>query len=182
MLHDKRLIQPERAQRIVRTVARWAKLPTLAFLPRWPVRGKGLTMKQLVGFAGMLLASSAGAGQPGHVAVHSTTVTRTGEVTVGYSGAAGLICQTSARDKLGPKLVVTITPSKVKIIDTSKKGTPLAAVAVRWSNGAPFTGKVRLTKNPGGICQLADMELQLGRDTRKADDYTTSVCTVTATK
>ena len=98
--------------------------------------------------------------------MHSTTVTRTGEVTVGHNGAAGLICQTSARHKLAPKLVVTITPSKVKISDTSKKGTPLAAIAVRWSNGAPFTGKVRLTKNPGGICQLAGMELQLGRDTR----------------
>jgi hypothetical protein len=81
-----------------------------------------------------------------------------------------------------PKLVVTITPSQVKINDTSKQGTPLAAIVVSWSNGVPYTGTVRLTKNPGGICQLAGMELQLGRDTTKADDYTTSVCTVTASK
>jgi hypothetical protein len=43
-------------------------------------------------------------------------------------------------------------------------------------------GNVRLTKNPGGICQLAGMELQLGRDTAKADDNTIPVCTVTAFK
>jgi hypothetical protein len=29
---------------------------------------------------------------------------------------------------------------------------------------------VRLTKNEEGICQLAGMQLQLGRDTTKADD------------
>jgi hypothetical protein len=46
----------------------------------------------------------------------------------------------------------------------------------------PFTGKVRLrlTKNERRICQLVGLRLQLGRDTTKADDYTTSVCTVTA--
>ena len=50
------------------------------------------------------------------------------------------------------------------------------------SPGEPFTGKVRLslTKNQNGICQLAGMELRLGRDTGRVDDYTTSVCTVTA--
>jgi hypothetical protein len=56
-----------------------------------------------------------------------------------------------------------------------------------------FTGDVRLTKNPSGICQLSRiaergntltaatrMELQLGRATTKTDDYTIPVCTVTA--
>ena len=42
--------------------------------------------------------------------------------------------------------------------------------------------EVRLTKNLGGICQLSGMELQLGRDTTKDDDYRTRVCTVTAIK
>ena len=140
-------------------------------------------MKQLVGFAGMLLASSAGSGQPGHVTVYSSDgVSLIGDVTVGHDDAAGLICQTSARHTPAPKLVVTITPSKVKIPDNSKQGTRLATIAVSWSNGAPFTGKVRLTKNQSGICQLAGMELQLGRDTKRADDYTTSVCTVTVAK
>jgi hypothetical protein len=122
-------------------------------------------------FAGMLLALSAGAGQPGHVAIPSGAITTP-------SG----VCQTRERHKPAPKLVVTITPSKVKIDDTSKQGTPLAKVAVRRSNGSPYTGKVTLTKNPGGICRLVGLELQLGRDTTKADDYTTSECTVTASE
>jgi hypothetical protein len=84
--------------------------------------------------------------------------------------------------KPAPELEVTITPPKVTIPDNSKRGTQLATVSVRWSDGAEFTGNVRLTKNPGGICQLAGMELQLGRDTTKADDNTIPVCTVTAFK
>jgi hypothetical protein len=139
-------------------------------------------MKQLVGFAGMLLASSAAAGQTGHIAVHSTAVTTGGDVTAGHDGAAGLICEARARHKPAPKLEVTLTPPKVKIPDNSKQGTRLATVSVRWSNGEPFKGEVRLTKNPSGICQLSGRELQLGRDTTKADDYTTPVCTVTAIK
>jgi hypothetical protein len=81
-----------------------------------------------------------------------------------------------------PELEVTITPSKVTIPDNSKRGTPLATVSVRWTDGAPFRGSVRLTKNQDEICQLAGMRLQLGRDTTKADDNRTSVCTVTAFK
>jgi hypothetical protein len=131
-------------------------------------------MKQLVGFVGVLLASSAGAGQPGHLAMPGTAVTTL--------GAADLICETSARHKPAPKLEVTITPPKVKIPDNSKKGTPLAKIEVHWSDGAPFIGIVRITKNPGRICQLSGMELQLGRDTTKADDYKTPKCTVTAFK
>jgi hypothetical protein len=84
--------------------------------------------------------------------------------------------------KPAPELDVTINPPKVTIPDNSKRGTRLATVSVRWSDGAPFSGKVRLTKNEEGICQLAGMQLQLGRDTTKADDYTTPVCTVTAFK
>ena len=95
-------------------------------------------------------------------------------------GPTGLICKTRAHHKPAPELVVTLNPPKVKIPDNSKRGTRLATIAVRWSNGEPFSGEVRLTKNPGGICQLSGMELQLGRDTTKADDYTTPVCTVTA--
>jgi hypothetical protein len=139
-------------------------------------------MKQLVGFAGMLLASSAGAAQPGHVAMPRTTVTTPGDVTVGHDGPAGLICQTRASHKPAPKLVMTIIPPKIKIPDNSKQGTRLATIAVSWSNGVRFTGKVSLTRNPGGICQLAGMEVQLGRDTTKADDYKTPMCTVTAFK
>ena len=94
-----------------------------------------------------------------------------------------LICMaTRLGGKPAPELDVTITPSKVTIPDNSKRGTPLATVSVRWSNGAPFSGKVRLTKNQEGICQLAGMQLQLGRDTTKADDFTIPVCTVTAFK
>ena len=82
--------------------------------------------------------------------------------------------------KTSPELVLTITPSPVTIPDDSKRGKPLASVSARWSDGAQYTGDLRLTKNPGGICQLSGMELQLGRDTTKADDGTTPVCTVTA--
>jgi hypothetical protein len=139
-------------------------------------------MKQLVGFPGILLASSAWAAQPGHIAKPSMTVATPADVAVGHDGRAGLICQTKATHKPARKLVMTITPSKIKIPDNSKHGTRLATIAVSWSNGAPFTGKVSLTRNPGRICQLAGMEVQLGRDTTKADDYTTSVCTVTATE
>jgi hypothetical protein len=132
-------------------------------------------MKRVVGFAGMLLASSAGAGQPGHLGMPRTAVTTL--------RAADLICETSAaRHKPAPKLEVKITPPKVKIPDNSKKGTPLARIEVHWSDGAPFIGIVRITKNPGRICQLSGMELQLGRDTTKADDYKTPMCTVTAFK
>ena len=140
-------------------------------------------MQQLVEFAGMLLAASAGAGQPGHVAMQSATVTTgAGVMAEQHNDAAGLICETRARHKAAPKLEVTITPPKVKIPDNSERGTRLAKVTVRWSNGKPFSGEVRLTKNPGGICQLSGMELQLGRDTTKGDDYRTSVCTVIAVK
>ena len=140
-------------------------------------------MKQLVGFAGMLLASSAGAGHPGHVGVHSSDAAGLVEnLTVGHDDRSGLICQTGARHEPAPELVVKITPPTVKIPDNSKRGARLATITVSWSNGARFTGKVRLTKNQRGICRLAGMELRLGRDTTRADDYTTSVCTVTATK
>jgi hypothetical protein len=140
-------------------------------------------MQQLVGFAGMLLAASAGAGQAGHVALQSATVTTRAGGTAGqHNDAAGLICETHAHHKPAPKLEVTITPPKVTIPDNSERGTRLAKVAVRCSNGKPFSGGVRLTKNPGGLCQLSGMELQLGRDTTKCDDYSTSVCTVTAIK
>jgi len=90
---------------------------------------------------------------------------------------------------------VTASPPKVTIPDNSKRGTQLAKVSVGWSDGAKFIGNVRLTENPGGICQLSRiavrgnsltgatrMELQLGRDTTKADDNTIPVCTVTAFK
>ena len=90
--------------------------------------------------------------------------------------------KTPARHKRGPRLEVTITPPKVKIPDNSRRGTPLAKITVRWSNGEPFRGEVRLTKNTAGICQLSGMELQLSRDLTKAEDYATSVCTVTAIK
>jgi hypothetical protein len=81
-----------------------------------------------------------------------------------------------------PELEVTISPSKVTIPDNSKRGRPLATVSVRWSDGAPFRGSVRLTQNQDGICQLAGIQLQLRRDTTKADDGRTPVCSVTAFK
>jgi len=137
-------------------------------------------MKRLFGLAGMLLASSAGAGQPADVVMHATAVATPRDVIVGYGRAAGLICQSGSRHTPSPELAIKIIPSKVKIDDTSKQGMPLAKVEVRRRNGAPYTGRLTLTKNPGGICKLAGMELQLGRDTTKADDYTTFVCTVTA--
>src|SRR5215470_8318761 len=81
-----------------------------------------------------------------------------------------------------PELEVTISPSTVTIPDNSKRGTPLATVSVSWSDGAPFRGSVKLTKNEDGICQLVGLRLLLGRDTNKADDYRTPVCSVTAFK
>jgi hypothetical protein len=138
-------------------------------------------MKWLVGFAGMLLAISAAAGEPGHFMLQSATVTPPRDVA-GDNGAASLVCETRARHKPAPELEVTITPRKVKIPDNSKQGTQLAKVTVRWSNGEPFRGEVRLTKNQRGICQLSGMELQLSHDITKAEDATTSVCTVTAIK
>ncbi|HYZ41870.1 MAG TPA: hypothetical protein VE687_14780 [Stellaceae bacterium] len=139
-------------------------------------------MKQLVGFAGMFLASAVGGGQLWHGVVLGVTDAAARNVTVGPHGAASLTCQSGSRHKRPSELVITITPSNVKISDTSKQGTPLAKVTARWSNGEPYHGQFRLTKNPGGICRLIGMELQLGRDTTKADDYTTSVCTVTTRK
>ena len=139
-------------------------------------------MKLLVGLAGVLLATSAGAGQPARFAVHSSPVTTPADAMAGHNGAAELIGETRARHRPAPELEVTITPSKVKIPDNSKRGTRLAKVTVRWSNGEPFRGEVRLTKDKGGICQLSGMELQLSRDVTKAEDYRTSVCTVTAIK
>jgi hypothetical protein len=100
----------------------------------------------------------------------------------GQTGGPGLICETRARHRPTPELEVTITPPKVKIPDNSKRGTRLAKVTVRWSNGEPFRGEVRITKDTGGICHLSGMELQLSRDITAAEDYTTSVCTVTAIK
>jgi hypothetical protein len=139
-------------------------------------------MKRLVGFAGMLLASSAAAGEPGHSILQSATVTKPGDVLAGHNDATGRICETRARHRPAPDLEVTITPPKVKIPDNSKQGTRLAKVTVRWSNGEPFRGEIRLTKDTGGICQLSGMELQLSRNITKAEDYKTSVCTVTAIK
>jgi hypothetical protein len=139
-------------------------------------------MKQLVGFAGMLLVSAVGGGQPWYGAMLGVTDAAARNVTVGPHGAASLTCQSGSRHKRRPELVITITPSNVKITDTSKQGTPLAKVTSRWSNGEPYHGQLRLTKNPGGICRLVGMELRLGRDMTKADDYTTPVCTVTTSK
>jgi hypothetical protein len=147
-----------------------------------PVRGKDLLMKLLVGFAGVLLATSAGAGQPARFAMYRAPVTTPVDAMAGHNGAAELIGETRARHRPAPELEVTITPPKVKIPDNSKRGTRLAKVTVRWSNGEPFRGEVRLTKDTGGICQLSGMELQLSRDVTKAEDYRTSVCTVTAIK
>jgi hypothetical protein len=130
----------------------------------------------------MLLATSAAAGEPGHAIFQSATVTTPEHGMAGQNGAAGPICETRARRKPAPELEVTITPPKVKIPDNAKRGTLLAKITVRWSNGEPFRGEVRLTKNTAGICQLSDMELQLSRDITKAEDATTSVCTVTAIK
>src|SRR3954447_22021764 len=104
-----------------------------------------------------------------------------------FAGAAAVLLAflwiaTCPGCKPTPELEVTIKPSSVTIPDDSKRGTRLATVSVRWSDGAPFAGKLVLTKNPGGICQLAGMEMQLGRDITKADDYTAPVCSVTAFK
>jgi hypothetical protein len=95
---------------------------------------------------------------------------------VGLVGMLLVCCQET------PQLVMTITPSEIKIPDNSKQGAPLAKITVSWSNGVPYHGELRLTKNPGEICQLAGTEIRLGRDTTNADDYTTSVCTVTASE
>ena len=135
-------------------------------------------MKLLVGLAGLLLATSAGAGQPARFPMQRAPA----DAVAGHNGAADLIGDTRARHRPAPELEVTITPPKVKIPDNSKRGTRLATVTVRWSNGEPFRGEVRLTKDTGGICQLSGMELQLSRDVTKAEDYRTSVCTVTAIK
>jgi hypothetical protein len=145
-------------------------------------RGEDLRMKSLVGLAGVLLTAAAGAGQPGPVAMQSCPSTPSEGVMAKHNGAAGLICETRARHRPEPKLEVTITPPKVTIPDNSKQGTLLARITVRWSNGEPFRGEVRLTKNTAGICQLSGMELRLSRDITKAEDATKSVCTVTALK
>ena len=92
-------------------------------------------MKQLVGLAGVFLATSAGAGQPGRFAMPAASVTTPEDAMAGHNGAAGLICETSARHRPVPKLEVMITPPKVKIPDNSKRGMRLAKVTVRWSNG-----------------------------------------------
>ena len=139
-------------------------------------------MKQLVGLTGVLLTAPAAAGQPAHFVMQSAPVTTQEAVIAEHNGAAGLICETRARRRPTPELQVTITSPKVKIPDNAKRGTPLAKVTVRWNNGEPFRGEVRLTKNTAGICQLSGMELQLSRDVTKADDYKTSLCTVTAIK
>jgi hypothetical protein len=97
-------------------------------------------------------------------------------------GPAGLTCETRVRHRPAPRLEVTITPPEFKIPDNSKRGTLLAKVTVRWSNGEPFRGELRLTKNTAGLCQLSGMELQLSRDATKADDYKRWECTVTAIK
>ena len=139
-------------------------------------------MKQLAGFAGVLLAASAAAGQPGQFAMQTAPVTASQDVMAGHNGAAGLICETRARHRPPRELEVTITPPTVKIPDNAKRGTLLAKVTVRWSDGEPFRGELRLTKNTAGTCQLSGTELRLSRNVTKADDYKRSLCTVTAVK
>jgi hypothetical protein len=51
-------------------------------------------MKRLVGFAGMLLATSAAAGEPGNAILQSATVTTPRHAMAGQNSAAGLICET----------------------------------------------------------------------------------------
>jgi hypothetical protein len=82
--------------------------------------------------------------------------------------------------KTAPELEVTITPPKVTIPDNSKRGTRLATVSVRWSDGAEFTGNVRLTKNPGGICAAAafaavDEELEFAARNLGASAFRTAL-------
>lgn len=136
-------------------------------------------MKPLIGHIGVLLASSAAAGQPAAVAM---PLTAREHALSGHTGAAGLICETRKRHKPPPELEVTITPSDVKIPDNPKRGTRLATVTVRWSDGKPFRGELQLTRNTALICQLSGRELLLSRDVTKADDYKRSECTVTAIK
>jgi hypothetical protein len=81
---------------------------------------KDLRMIRLVGFAGMLLATSAAAGEPGPVAMQSGPITPPEDVMAGHTGAAGLVCETRARHRPAPELEVTITPPKVTIPDNSE--------------------------------------------------------------
>ena len=97
-------------------------------------------------------------------------------------GGVGPICETRKRHRPPLELEVTITPSDIKIPDNAKRGTRLATVTVRWSDGKPFRGELQLTRNTGLICQLSGRELLLSRDVTKADDYKRSVCTVMAIK
>src|SRR5260370_8174776 len=94
-------------------------------------------MKELVGLAGVLLATSARAGQPGRFAMPAS-VTTPEDAMAGHNGAAGLICQTSARPRPAPKLEVTIPPPKVKIPDNSKQRTRLPNAPCRRSNRQPY--------------------------------------------
>jgi len=80
------------------------------------------------------------------------------------------------------KLEVRIKPPEVTILDNSKRGTQLAKVSVGWSDGAKFIGNVRLTENPGGICQLVGMELHWGATPRKPMTIRYRFATVTAFK
>jgi len=139
-------------------------------------------MKQLVGLAGILLAGSAAAGQPGPVAMDSAPVIASGDGMAGHVLPADLTCETRRRHRPAPELEVTITPSEVKIPDNAKRGTRLATVTVRWRDGKPFRGELQLTRNTALICQLSGRELLLSRDVTKADDYKRSECTVTAIK
>jgi hypothetical protein len=66
--------------------------------------------------------------------------------------------------KPAPELEVTITPPKVTIPDNSKRGTRLATVSVRWSDGAEYVGNVRLTKNRQGAFDGDDHRAELDRD------------------
>jgi hypothetical protein len=120
-------------------------------------------MKRLVGFAGMLQATSAAAREPGNAILQSATVITPRHAMAGQNSAAGLICETRARRKPVPELEVTITPPTVKIPDNAKRGMRLAKITVRWSNGEPFRGEVRLTKNTAGICQLGTVKLAESR-------------------
>src|SRR5260370_16939645 len=99
----------------------------------------------------------------------------------GQNSAAGLICETRARRKPAPELEVTITPPTVKIPDNAKRGMRLAKITVRWSNGEPFLGEVRLTKKSAGISQLSHMALQFTPSLTNAEPPTTPFPPLTPT-
>ena len=81
-----------------------------------------------------------------------------------------------------PTLMMSFSPAAPSIQNSTPGGTVVATVNVTWSNGNPFTGKLSLVSNDGGVFMLSGNQIMVNPSGPgvSADGGTTQNITVQA--